>query len=194
MATSSLSRFSKLATDPIRNFRFLVEFLPPSSGDAVNPSDGTYLSFTGGFTQVGGLNITTQSIAYREGGMNTTIHQVPGQTSFSDITLQRGVIYGKAEAINWMKTLFAASAGEGLPGNAAKNFRCDLKIYVLDHPLTATELDINDIIGNSAKKMQFWVHNAWIKTLAFNDLSAADNNLLYETITLAHEGISVSYV
>lgn len=193
MATSNIARFSKLATDPLRNFRFLVEFTTPSSGDGMGPA-GTFMSFTGGFTQVSGLTISTQSISYREGGMNTTLHQVPGQTSFQPITLQRGVIYGKAEGINWMKQLFATTAGEGIPGAGGKNFRCNLIIKVLDHPITSDPLiEAGDVVSDKAVKMQFTVHNAWISNLSFSDLSAADNQLMYETMTLVHEGLSVSF-
>jgi phage tail-like protein len=191
-AKSSIQRFSKLATDPIRNFRFLVEFQTTADG---NPAANTFMNFSGGFTQISGLNITTQSISYREGGMNTTLHQVPGQTSFQPITLQRGVIYGKDESINWMKTLFAAAAGEGIPGSGGKNFRCNLVIYVLDHPITADPLiTANDIVSTKAFKMKFKVHNAWIQALNFTDLNAQDNALMYETMTLVHEGLSVSFV
>ncbi|CAB4128198.1 Conserved hypothetical protein CHP02241 [uncultured Caudovirales phage] len=191
-AKSAIQRFSKLATDPLRNFRFLVEFATTPDG---NPAEGTFMSFTGGFTQISGLNITTQSISYREGGMNTTLHQVPGQTSFNPITLQRGVIYGKDEAINWMKTMFAAASGEGIPGSGGKNFRCSLVIYVLDHPIAADPLiSANDIISSKAWKMKFKVHNAWIQALNFTDLNAQDNSLMYETMQLVHEGLSVDFV
>jgi phage tail-like protein len=193
---SSIQRFSKIATDPLRNFRFFVEFT--TTGDVVGSPTGdksTFLAFSGGFTQISGLNISTQGIQYREGGMNTTLHQIPGQTSFSPITLQRGVLYGKDEAINWMKQLFAAAAGEGIAGTGGQNFRCNLAIYVLDHPITADPLiTANDVVSRKAYKMKFKVHNAWISSLNFSDLNAQDNQLMYETIQLVHEGLSVSFV
>jgi len=187
MATSAISRFSKLATDPLRNFRFIVEFRTTSDGGT-----NDFTNFSGGFTSVSGLRITNQPMSYREGGMNTTLHQVPGMTAFDPITLSRGVILGSTQGINWMKKLFAAASGQGIVGSDGNSFRCDLDIFVLDHPITGTpNLSTQDIISTSAYKMKFTVHNAWIQQLAFTDLSATDNQLLYETMTLIHEGLSV---
>lgn len=185
MAQSSITRFSKLATDPLRSFRFLADFRGHGGG---TPFSNEIIGFTGGFTNISGLSIQTQSIGYREGGFNTTLHQVPGMTQFQPITFQRGTLYGKEEAITWMRGLFAAAAGEGvaLGGNT---FRCDVDIYVLDHPVAAPT---GTLIENEAK-MKFTVHNAWITSLAYSDLNAGDNQLLYETMTLVHEGLSVSF-
>jgi len=195
MAQSAISRFSKLATDPLRNFRFVVDFrVTGDSGVPGSAAAGTssFLNFKGGFTSIDGLNISTQSISYREGGMNTTLHQVPGMTSFSQITLNRGVILGQSEGINWMKQLFAAASGEGIPGVDGSTFRCDLDIYVLDHPITGTPLiSAGDIVSTSAYKMKFIVHNAFIVNLSYSGLNATDNQLMYETLTLVHEGLSV---
>jgi phage tail-like protein len=186
MAQSAISRFSKLATDPLRNFRFIVEFRLPDGGT------NEFTNFTGGFTSVSGLRITNQAISYREGGMNTTLHQLPGMTAFEPITLTRGVILGSTEGINWMRKLFAAVSGQGIAGSDGTSFRCDLDIYVLDHPITgAPNITAGDIIAGNAYKMKFTVHNAWVQQLAFTDLSATDNQLLYETLTLLHEGLSV---
>jgi len=195
MAQSAISRFSKLATDPLRNFRFLVDFrvtgdvgVPGSAASGTN----SFLKFKGGFTSVSGLSITVAGISYREGGMNTTLHQVPGMVSFDPITLTRGVLLGQTEGINWMRQLFAASSGDGIPGVDGSSFRCDLDIYVLDHPATgAPNISAQDIISTSAYKMKFTVHNAWIQQLRFSDLSASDNQLMYESMTLLHEGLSV---
>ena len=192
IAKSSIQRFSKLATDPLRNFRFVVNFTAASDGTPV--ASGSYMAFTGGFSQVSGLNISTQSISYREGGMNTTLHQIPGQTQFQPITLMRGVLHGNDEAINWMRQLFTAAAGEGITGSNGKNYRCNLEIYVLDHPMNGDPGIVNDLITKKAYKMKFNGYNAWVTSLSFSDLSATDNQLMYETMTLVHEGLSVSYV
>lgn len=191
MATDSvINRFSSVATDPLRSFRFHVEFLAPQQGSKVSDK---ITGFKGGFTQISGLGINTQSIAYREGGYNTTIHQVPGMTTFNPITLNRGVIVGNDQGINWMRHLFAAAAGDGI-ALGDNDFRCDLKIYVMDHPAasnaTATATGAG---GSNTPKMGFHVHNAWISTLNYSDLDAGGNNLMVETIGLVHEGLSVFF-
>ena len=127
MTDSVINRFSTLATDPLRSFRFIVEFSDAAqNGESVFSSkittsanakaSTTSLStgFIGGFMSVSGLNITTQAIQYREGGYNTTVHQIPGMTTFTPITLQRGVLYGNDQAITWMRGLFAAASGDGI--------------------------------------------------------------------------------
>lgn len=184
-SASSIRRFSTIATDPLRNFRFIVEFQDTTDG-----AKGSWKNFTGGFTSVSGLNITTNPIQYREGGMNTTMHQVPGTTVFQPITLSRGVLHGKDAGIKWMRQLFAAASGEGIPNNV--NYRCNLNIYVLDHPNSASTT--GDLISKGAYKMKFVVHNAWIQSLSFSDLNASDNQLMYETMSLVHEGLSVDFV
>jgi phage tail-like protein len=137
--------------------------------------------------------MTVNGISYREGGMNTTLHQIPGTVTFQPITLSRGVLLGQNEAINWFKQLFAASSGEGISGADGSSFRCDLDIFVLDHPATgAPNISASDIISTSSYKMKFTVHNAWISGLNFSGLNASDNSLMYETMTLVHEGLSVS--
>ena len=195
---STINRFSSLATDPLRSFRFYVEFTPkgsnkpfdsrintPASSSA--PASGKSTGWVGGFTNVSGLNITTQAIQYREGGYNTTVHQIPGMTTFSPITMQRGVLYGNDQAITWMRGLFAAAAGDGLKANAdASTFRMDLKIYVMDHPNAGPD-------DKNIPKMGFHVHNAWISGLNYTDLNANDGSLLFESLNLVHEGLSVFF-
>lgn len=191
MTDSVINRFSSAATDPLRSFRFYVEFLAPSGSGKTQVETG---SFSGGFTNVTGLGINTQSIAYREGGYNTTIHQIPGMTTFNPISLNRGVIYKNPQAINWMKFLFAATAGDGTNLNEGSDFRCDLKIYVLDHPNAAGQTyTANATAGANKPRMGFWVHNAWISTLNYSDLDAGGNNIMVETIGLVHEGLSVFF-
>lgn len=197
-AGSTINRFSSLATDPLRSFRFYVEFNPRGNNSpfderiktssATLPSGGKSTGWVGGFSNVSGLNITTQAIQYREGGYNTTVHQIPGMTTFSPITMQRGVLYGNDQAITWMRGLFAAAAGDGLAVGPTdtKTFRMDLNIYVMDHP-NAGPTD-----GN-IPKMGFKVHNAWISGLNYTDLNANDGSLLFESINLVHEGLSVFF-
>jgi phage tail-like protein len=199
MATDNVDRrFSKVATDPLRSFRFYVEFFNASSGGGT--ADSKIASFAGGFVNVSGLGINTQSISYREGGFNTTIHQIPGMTTFNPITLNRGVIQGNDNAMRWMRYLFASTAGDGLAlSTTANDFRCDLKIYVLDHPNAALSGATTGATGAASStdgnnpKLGFWVHNAWISTLNYSDLDAGGNNVMVETMGLVHEGLSVFY-
>jgi phage tail-like protein len=191
-----INRFSTLATDPLRSFRFRVEFSAASDGvfnEKLQTKAGISASttamstgFVGGFTSISGLNITTQAIQYREGGYNTTVHQVPGMTTFTPITMQRGVLYGNDQALTWMRGLFAAASGDGLSAGvgSGKGFRVNIKIYVMDHPNTA---------ANNTPRMGFDIRNAWITQLNYTDLNANDGAILFESMNLVHEGLSVFF-
>lgn len=187
---SNINRWSTIATDPLRNFRFYAEFTAASNGNAPFSTKIT-TGWSGGFTYISGLNITTQNIPYREGGYNTTVHQIPGLTTFSPITFQRGVLYGNDQALTWMRSLFAAAAGDGIAITGKKDFRVDVKIYVNDHPNNGT--GSTDSTDNNVPKMGFHVHNAWLSQVSYSDLSADSGALLFETMTLVHEGLSVFF-
>jgi phage tail-like protein len=190
MATIINNR-SSLTTDPIRNFRFLVTLKPHDLAGSTVPT------VTYGFTSVGGLSVTTDSIPYREGGYNTTVHQIPGQTTFSPITLQRGVTIGTSANWEWMRRLFRTVQGNPTNNSvtvAQNNFRCDLEIQVLSHPIVgnATTSDPNTS-GKDHVAMRFNVYNAWITSVAYSDLNAADNALYVEQMTLVHEGFDLNW-
>ena len=201
--SSIINRFSSIATDPLRNFRFHAVFNTASNGSAAfdsriqtgadvkYPTGGKSTGWVGGFTYISGLNISTQNISYREGGYNTTVHQIPGMTTFSPISMQRGVLYGNDQAITWMRSLFAAAAGDGLAVGSAKDFRVNIDVYVMDHPNSATGSTGAD---DNLPKMGFTIHNAWISQLNYSDLNAGDGGLFFETMALVHEGLTAFFV
>jgi phage tail-like protein len=197
-----LNNRSTIATDPIRNFRFLVRFIPQDQSQdwAKKLKD---ISF--GFTSVTGMAVTTDSIPYREGGYNTTVHQIPGQSSFAPLQLQRGVQIGTRQNWDWMQQLFQTVQGTTVRGSAS-NFRCDVIIDVLSHPVasiatgagstngvTATVGTIGQGSQDDHVSMRFRVYNAWITSLAYSDLSAGDNAILVEQMSLVHEGWTSSW-
>jgi phage tail-like protein len=177
---------SSLATDPIRNFRFLVNF-SPLNGNDTNLSDLT--KATMGFTSVSGMAVTTDSIPYREGGYNTTVHQIPGQTSFQPLTLQRGVLIGNKSGWNWMKNMFYTVQNGGTR-TINQNFRCDIEVSVLPHPIPGST-STDDIVEDVAMRFKFY--NCWPTALAYSDLNAGDNSLLVEQMTMVHEGFDTSF-
>jgi phage tail-like protein len=168
MAVTQGPSLAHIATDPLRNFKFLVSIFPPS-GAAINI----------GFMSVSGLNVTTSVIAYREGGMNTVTQKLPGQSDFSPIVLSRGVAVGVMEDIQWFKEIFAVTQGSAGTVGAGNDFRNNVEIAVLAHPATA---------GNIPVSAVFYVYNAWPTALAYSDLDAGANQLLVSQLTLAHEG------
>lgn len=169
MPVTQKSSIAHLKTDPLRNFKFIVDINPP-----------TGKTVTLGFMSVSGLNITVDVIAYREGGYNTTTQKMPGQADFSPITLSRGVAVGRTEDIQWMKMLFTVMQGTGTtkPGD---DFRRTVDVKILDHPVTVSNVPI---------KAWFRIFNAWPTSVAWSDLDAGANQLFISQLVLAHEGFN----
>lgn len=195
-----IGRFSSLASDPLRGFRFYAEFVV-ADGDKSTftnkildskdkpeiTGSKTSTGFVGGFTQIGGLQVQIADIAYREGGFNVTTHHVPGLVTYPNVVFQRGVLYGNDQAIDWVKGLVNITSGSGLNPKgkgAAKGYRVNVNIYVADHPNTGDEL---------RPKMRFTLHNAWITNLTYTDLNSVANEVMFETMTLVHEGMTVGF-
>lgn len=158
-----------IKTDPLRNFRFLVSIQKP--GWTVDM----------GFMSVSGLNVTTEVIPYREGGMNTTTQKMPGQSDFAPITLSKGLVVGSTGMTDWMEELFTVMQGNGQRAATDQDFRSEVDIWVLDHPVTK---------GNVPRKANFHVYNAWPTAVAFSDLDAGANAIVIQQMTLAHEGFT----
>jgi phage tail-like protein len=193
MATITNNR-SSLLTDPIRNFRFLVTFKQQNGASTATKALAETTAVMG-FTSVSGMAVTTDSIPYREGGYNTTVHQIPGQTTFAPITLQRGMILGTAKNWNWMREMFATVQGGAGSRGVADNFRCDLEIAVLSHPIpgVGTEGSGDNTPPTDHVAMRFKVYNCWPTSVAYSDLNAGDNALFVEQMTLVHEGFDVNF-
>jgi phage tail-like protein len=191
----AISGRADMNTDPTRNFRFLVSFQPYSGG--AHP----FANLKFGFTSVSGLNASIEPIPYREGGMNTTLHQLPGQATFAPVTLTRGIHYGNNQAWQWLQRLFSAVGPTAHGQNVAPypnfNFRSSVSIHVLQHPVSM----LNDAAGaykavdqfsnNDPVAFSFRLYNAWITALAYSDLNAGDNATAVEQMTLVHEGFDM---
>jgi phage tail-like protein len=196
MATDAFTNvLSTLKTDPVRNFRFLVEFLP-TIDTATGVAADWGINAKMGFTSVSGLTVATESIAYREGGYNTTMHQFPGQTSFSPVTFSRGVLLGGGQQYTWMRRLFSVISS-GAKAGVGADFRCDIDISVLSHP-NAKGLSVQDgsAAGDSAEphvSLRFRLYNAWITNLSYSNLDAGGNSLMVEEMTVVHEGFDAKY-
>lgn len=190
MADPLINQNHGLDTDPVRNFRFLVKITPKVSG--LMPTQSATL----GFVSVSGLNVTTEAITYREGGYNTTVHQIPGMTTFTPITLNRGVLLGTPQHYEWMKRMFSLTSALG-NGGVGADFRADIEISVLSHPnATGLQAKAGAAAGSAEDlhtSMRFKVYNAWITNLSYSDLNAGDNNLFVESLTLVHEGWDVKF-
>lgn len=169
------SSLSTIKTDPLRNFKFLVNVQKNNIPGFSEQVGGVA---TMGFMSVSGLNVSTEVIPYREGGMNTTTQKMPGQTDFSPITLTRGLAVGNNAMMRWMEEMFAVVQGDGT-GTAGQDFRANIDVRVLAHPVTQGEVPI---------MARFKIYNAWPTSISFSDFDAGANAIVIQQMTLAHEG------
>lgn len=143
--------------DPYRNFKFEVEI------------DGFVRA---GFSKVTGLKHTVEKVEYREGGENETMRKLPGQSSFDDIVLERGMSTD-SDFVDWIEMVFTLDKAEGIQGD--ESFRKTPVIY------------LKDKAGNRVKK--WTVYRAWPSEKASPDLDASANDVAIESLTLANEGV-----
>lgn len=140
-----------MADYPLPKFHFQVEW------------GGTKI----GFTEVTGLEVTTDKIEYRDGA-SREYHKIrmPGMQTFGDLTLKRGIFAGDNEFYNWWNTV-AMNTVE----------RRDITISLLNE---------------SHDPVVVWkVKKAWPTKVTSTDLNASGNETAIETLVLAHEGLTM---
>ncbi len=120
-----------------------------------------------GFTEVTGLEVSTEVIEYRDGA-SPEYHKIkmPGMQKFSNITMKRGTFKGDNEYYNWWNTV-ALNTIE----------RRDVVISLLNE--------------NHEPVVVWKVKNAWPVKVQSTDLKADGNEVAIETIELAHEGLTI---
>ena len=120
-----------------------------------------------GFTEVTGLEVTTDKIEYRDGA-SKEYHKVkmPGMQTFGDLTLKRGIFAADNEFYEWWNTV-ALNTIE----------RRDITISLLNE---------------SHDPVVVWkVKNAWPTKVTSASLNASGNETAIETLVLAHEGLTM---
>lgn len=185
--TSLLLDRTRSIADPLRNFKFQVQLFPLDS----NLSQELARI---GFTSVDGLNMSTEMIPYREGGMNTNPHKMPGMTDFSPVTLSSGMFYTKPGMADLARQMFSVQWGAGQLG-LQDDYRFDVLIRVYDHPVTkgagaAGQAYKGDVQG---AVVMHQLYNAWVANIAHSGLNAMDNAIVVSQMTLHHEGLDTFY-
>lgn len=137
--------------DPFRNFNFLVEL------DGIAQAS---------FAECSGLGSTTEIVEYREGGDNTTVSKLPGKTTFSDITLKRGLTTS-TDLWKWRQKIVEGDVD-----------RRSGAIVVFD-------------VANQKEVARWSFSNAWPTRWEGPAFNAKGNDVAIETFVLAHEGITL---
>jgi len=143
-----------MAQYPIPKFHFQVEW----GGSKI------------GFTEVSGLDVSTDVIEYREGS-SPEFHKIkmPGMQKFGNITLKRGTFKSDNEFFKWWNTK-----------SLGKVERRDLTVSLLNE--------------NHEPVIVWKVKNAWPVKLQSADLKSDANEVAIETLELAHEGLVIEAV
>jgi len=140
-----------MAEYPIPKFHFQVEW----GGSKI------------GFTEVSGLDITTEVIEYRDGASpEYSKIKMPGQRKFSNITLKRGSFKSDNEFYNWFNTVSL-------------------------NTIERRNLTVSLLNENHEPVIVWKVKNAWPTKITPTDLKADGNEVAVESIELAHEGLTI---
>jgi phage tail-like protein len=120
-----------------------------------------------GFTEVTGLEVSTEVIEYRDGA-SREYHKIkmPGMQKFSNITMKRGTFLGDNDFYNWWNT-------------------------VALNTIDRRNLIIS-LLNEKHEPVVVWnVKNAWPVKVQSTDLKADGNEVAIETIEIAHEGLII---
>lgn len=118
------------------------------------------------FSDVSGFDVSVNMAEYRDGNEATrTTRKLPGLAKYGNITLKRGVI-SDLKIYEWII-------------NIAKDGKVDRK----DVTLSLKDID--------AKVVAVWqVINAWPVKYSVSEFKGQGNDIVMETLELAHEGMT----
>ena len=120
-----------------------------------------------GFTEVAGLEVTTEKIEYRDGASpEFTKIRMPGMQTYGDLTLKRGIFAADNEFYAWWNTVSLNTIE-----------RRDITISLLNE--------------NHEPVVVWKVKNAWPTKVTSTDLNASSQDVAIETLVLTHEGLTM---
>jgi phage tail-like protein len=119
------------------------------------------------FSKVSGLAGAAEVIEYREGGdVATSTRKLPGRIVYDNVTLERGITTSR-DLYDWWRTVVTGTLQ-----------RRDVAIVLLDDSRTEV--------------LRWLLRDAWIAKFEVGPLKAKGNDVLIESIELAHEGFELA--
>lgn len=187
-------------TDPLRDFKFRVQIIPPGGPlSALTAGIGSL-----GFAVVSGIAVQNEMVPYREGGMNTHPHKMVGMSDFTPVTFSRGVFSNQSQMWKWQTFIHSWMQGGGVGANGssgqASDYRCDVKVSVMDHPFTSVngyQIDPsspNEELTLQNERLRFTLYNCWPGGFALSDLNAGASSIMVQQMTLHHEGFELEFM
>jgi len=136
-------------TDIYRSYNFVVDIQGVTSGY---------------FTEISGMSVSVEAIAYREGGAAPAVRKLPGRVEYGDITLK----WGMSESTEFWEWLMTT-----VQGNVERK-----------------EMSIILLAPDGQQENARWnIHNAWPSGWRGAPLRGDAQGVAIETLTISHEGI-----
>lgn len=123
-----------------------------------------------GFMEVSGLSIELDVVDYREGSSpENSVRKMPGMKKFSDVVLKRGIVKNDDDFYRWISTA------------------------------TFNQVERRDVVISLLNEQHepgvVWkLRNAFPSKLEYSTLEAHSSEVIVESLTLAHEGLTVDYL
>jgi len=123
-----------------------------------------------GFMEVSGLSIELDVVDYREGSSpESSVRKMPGVKKFSDVVLKRGIVKSDDDFYRWIGTA------------------------------TFNQVERRDVVisllNERHESVVVWkLRNAFPSKLEYSTLNAHSSEVIIESLTLAHEGLTVEYL
>jgi phage tail-like protein len=146
--------------------------MPPTARSDPSPSFQFHVEIAGlnvaRFSECGGLDFEQETFDYPEGGVNSHVHRFPGRFKFSNITLKKGVALDGQTIWDWIQSVVkAANTGQV--------------------PTKTVTVTLFDLTGRTP--LRTWnFQAAYPIKWSLVALSAEQNAIAIETLTLAHQG------
>ena len=167
------AEFRGINKDPIRNFKFKVEFASVIGTTA-----------RAGFSRVSGLKETTEPVDYREGTDPARPRKLIGQTSYDNITCERGITTD-VELANWRRLVKDPTAGANL-GPESKGGQLS------DFVRRDIDISLGDYYEEAGEPAWIWTAiAAWPTSYEPGEFAGDGNDVVIETVEFAHEGLDM---
>jgi phage tail-like protein len=144
--------------------------MPLSRGPDPSPSFRFHVEIQGievaRFSECSGLELEQDTFDYREGGLNSRVHRLPGRFKFTNLTLKKGIATDGQSLWSWVEET--------------------VKGPIKPHTVTVTLYDLT-----GGKPLRTWnFQDAYPVKWSVVALSADQNAIAIESLILAHQGMS----
>jgi len=153
-------------TDYFHNFKFHMRVVSSTT------VGGATVGAQGGFTNIAMPEITVETAEYQEGTMLYR-RKYPGQVSFSDVSVSRGVVKGNTELYDWIRASYLGS-----------EYRADVEIRHM-HRDEVTSL--TDFTAVAAKRKVKLYEGMATRVKLGGDLDAQSSDVSVEEFDIVYE-------